>query len=171
MKRVISFQGLSQHDEAIYKKYRASACGPVTAAAILQFHEGLNIGINQLYRLLGATPIGLFTCRLLRNFHKIAGTRFEAKRVWDIEEVKEELLAGRPLAMKFDRYFTFHWFSKFAYSYHWVPLIGFKEEAGDILLYIHDNGQKNRPSKMRTVSYMENRKVLTFVKIMPKDRQ
>lgn len=171
MKRVISFQGLSQHDEAIYKKYRASACGPVTAAAILQFHEGLNIGINQLYRLLGATPIGLFTCRLLRNFHKIAGTRFEAKRVWDIEEVKEELLAGRPLAMKFDRYFTFHWFSKFAYSYHWVPLIGFKEEAGDVLLYIHDNGQKNRPSKMRTVSYMENRKVLTFVKIMPKDRQ
>ncbi|MDQ0430319.1 hypothetical protein QOZ98_003157 [Planomicrobium stackebrandtii] len=171
MKKLIAFQGLSQHDEAILKKYRSSACGPVTAASILQFHEGLEIGTDQLYRLLGATPIGLFTWRLLRNFHKIAGPRYEAKKVRTIEEVKEELLAGRPLAMKFDRYFTLQWFSKPAYSYHWVPLIGFKQEDGDLLLYIHDNGQKNRPSKMRTVSYLENRKVLTFVKIMPKDRQ
>lgn len=171
MKKLIAFQGLSQHDEAIYKKYRASACGPVTAAAILQFHEEVDVGVNQLYRLLGATPIGLFTWRLISNFHKVAGTRYEAKKVRHIEEVKEELLAGRPLAMKFDRYFTFHWFSTFAYSYHWVPLIGFKQETDDLLLYIHDNGQKNRPSKMRTVSYKENQKVLTFVKIKPKGRQ
>lgn len=170
MKKLIAFQGLSQHNGKIFKKIRPSACGPVTIAAILQHHEKLEIGINQLYRLLGTTSIGLFTWRLLRNFKKITGTRYEVKKVNNLEEVKKELLAGRPLAMKFDRYFTFHWFSKPAYSYHWVPLIGFEQQANDLILYIHDNGQKNRPSKMRTVSYQENRKVLTFVKIMPTDR-
>ena len=171
MKKLIAFQGLSQHAEAVDKKYRSSACGPVTAAAILQYHEGLEVGVNQFYRLLGTTPIGLFTWRLLRNFHKVGGKRYEVKKIRSIEAVKEELLAGRPLAMKFDRYFTFQWFSKPQYSYHWIPLIGFRQEADNLILYIHDNGQKNRPSKMRTVSYLKNRKVLTFVKIMPKDRQ
>lgn len=171
MKKLIAFQGLSQHDKAINKKYHASACGPTTIAAILQYHEKLEIGIDQLYRLLGTTTIGLFTWRLLRNFHKVGGQRYVAKKVHSIEEVKNELLAGRPLAMKFDRYFTFHWFSKPRFSYHWVPLIGFKQEADDLLLYIHDNGQRNRPSKIRTVSYLENRKVVSFVKITPKDLQ
>ncbi|ANU23840.1 C39 family peptidase [Planococcus donghaensis] len=169
MKKLIDFQGLSQYDKSISKKYRPSACGPVTIAAILHHYEELEIGMNQLYRLLGSTPFGLFTWRLVKNFRKINGGRFEVKKITTIEEVKEELLAGRPLAMKFDRYFTFHWFSKPTYRYHWVPLIGFEEGANDVLLYIHDNGQKNRPSKMRTVSYQKNRKVLTFVKIKPKD--
>ncbi|ALS79237.1 hypothetical protein ACQKDD_10730 [Planococcus kocurii] len=170
MKKLIAFQGLSQHDTSIHKKYRSSACGPVTIAAIMQYHEELNIGINQLYQLLGSTRIGLFTWRLLKNFQKLSGKRYEAKKVLDMSEVKEELLANRPLAMKFDRYFTFRWFSKPLYSYHWVPLIGFEEKSADLVLYFHDNGQKNRPSKMRTASYLANQHVLTFVKITPKDR-
>lgn len=171
VKKLIAFQGLSQHDESVSEKYRSSACGPVTAASILQHHERLELGVDQLYRMLGSTPIGLFTWRLIRNFQKVGGKRYEVKKIRSLEEVKEELLAGRPVAMKFDRYFTFQWFSKPLFSYHWVPLIGFKEEADDLVLYIHDNGQKNRPSKMRTVSYLENHKVLTFVKIMPKGRE
>ncbi|MCH4827681.1 C39 family peptidase [Planococcus halocryophilus] len=170
MKKLIAFQGLSQYDERISKKYRSSACGPVTIAAILQHYEQLEIGVNQLYRLLGTTPIGLFTWRLVKNFRKIGGIRYEVKKINTIQEVKEELLAGRPLAMKFDRYFTFHWFSKPLYRYHWVPLIGFEQKTNDLILYIHDNGQKNRPSKLRTVSYQENQNVLTFVKIIPKDQ-
>lgn len=171
MKKLIVFQGLSQHDTNIHEKYRPSACGPVTVAAILQYHEELDIGINQLYQLLGSTCIGLFTWKLLRNFQKLGGKRYEVTKVLTIDEVKEELLANRPLAMKFDRYFTFHWFSKPLYSYHWVPLIGFEEKPDDLVLYFHDNGQKNRPSKMRTASYFANQKVLTFVKITPKGRQ
>ncbi len=170
-KKLIAFQGLSQYDTNIYEKYRASACGPVTVAAILRFHEELGLDSNQLYRLLGSTPIGLFTWRLLRNFKKIGDQRYEAKKIHNLQEVKKELLASRPLAMKFDRYFTFRWFSKPLYSYHWVPLIGFEQLDDDLILYFHDNGQKNRPSKMRTVSYLANRKVLTFIKITPKDRQ
>lgn len=169
MKKLITFQGLSQYDSNIQEKYRASACGPVTVSSILQFHEKLEIGSNQLYRLLGATRIGLFTWRLLRNFRKVTGPRYAIKKIHAIEEVKKELLADRPLAMKFDRYFTFHWFSTPRYSYHWVPLIGFEQTEDDVVLYFHDNGQKNRPSKIETASYLENRNVLTFVQIMPKD--
>ncbi|ANU11568.1 hypothetical protein BBH88_15440 [Planococcus antarcticus DSM 14505] len=171
MKKLIAFQGLSQHDTTVHAKYRSSACGPVTVAAIMQYHEEPEVGIDQLYRLLGSTRIGLFTWRLLRNFHKVGGKRYKVAKVRSIEAVKVELLAGRPLAMKFDRYFTFQWFSKPPYSYHWVPLVGFEQTAKDLTLYFHDNGQKNRPSKMRTVSYQKNRKVLTFVKITPKGRQ
>lgn len=167
MKILIPFEGMSQYDHSIDEKKRGSACGPVTAAAILNYHENITPGINQLYRLLGTTPIGLFSWRLLKNFRKASGSRYAIQKAASIQEVKDELAAGRPVAMKFDRYFTFRWFSKPAYNYHWVPLIGFEETPEDLILYFHDNGKRNRPSKVRTVSYKENRKVLTFIKIVP----
>lgn len=167
MKILVPFEGMSQYDHSIDAKKRGSACGPVTAAAILRYHENLDPGINQLYRLLGTTPIGLFTWRLLKNFRKIGGSRYAVQKAFSIQHVKNELMAGRPVAMKFDRYFTFQWLSKPAYNYHWVPLVGFEETAEDLILYFHDNGKRNRPSKVRTVSYKKNQKVLSFVKIVP----
>ncbi|MGI2329316.1 hypothetical protein [Planococcus sp. YIM B11945] len=167
MKAIIPFEGMSQYESSITKKLRGSACGPVTAATILKHHETKSYGINDLYAQLGSTRIGLFTWRLLRNLRKLAGSRYKIQKARSLEEVKSELLAGRPLAMKFDRYFSFHWFLKPTYNYHWVPLVGFEEKPDDLILYIHDNGQKNRPSKLRTVSYQANQKVLTFVKIVP----
>lgn len=167
MKTIIPFEGKSQYADAIDAKKQGSACGPVTVAAILKHHEKIDIGINQLYRLLGTTRIGLFTWRLLKNFRRAGTESYKVAKARSLEEVKEELQSGRPLAMKFDRYFTFHWFSKPAYHYHWVPLIGFEEKPDDLILYFHDNGKRNRPSKIRTVSYKANRKVLTFIKIVP----
>lgn len=168
MKTLLPFEGLSQYDRAIDSKKRGSACGPVTAAAIFRFHENENLGVNEVYRLLGTTPIGLFTWRLLRNFRKIAGSQYHIEKTRSISEVKQELLDGRPLAMKFDRYFTFRWFSKPLFNYHWVPLIGFEDKEDDVILYFHDNGKRNRPSKIRTVSYNNHRSVLSFVKIIPR---
>ncbi|MDN7243557.1 hypothetical protein QWY14_17340 [Planococcus sp. N028] len=167
MKTVIPFEGRSQYVDTIDSKKRGSACGPVTAAAILNHYEKTDYGINELYKMLGATPIGLFTWRLLKNLRRITGQRYDVKKVQNIEDVKRELLAGRPLAMKFDRWFSFRWFSKPLYNYHWVPLIGFEEKPDDLILYFHDNGQKNRPSKIRTVSYKTDQNVLTFIKIVP----
>ncbi|TWT00179.1 hypothetical protein [Planomicrobium sp. CPCC 101079] len=167
MKTLIPFEGMSQYAPGIDSKKQGSACGPVTAAAILSHHEKTVYGINELYKMLGTTPIGLFTWRLLKNLRRLAGQRYTIKKARDIGEVKSELLAGRPLALKFDRYFSFRWFSKPTYKYHWVPLIGFEEKADDLLLYIHDNGQKNRPSNIRAVSYKKNRNVLTFIKVVP----
>ncbi|WKA59719.1 hypothetical protein QWY16_06215 [Planococcus shenhongbingii] len=162
---------MSQYAAAIDAKKQRSACGPTTIAAILKHHEKIDYGIEQLYGLLGTTPIGLFTWRLIKNFKKAAGQRYHIEKVRSLETVKSELLAGRPLAMKFDRYFSFRWFSKPLYDYHWVPLIGFEDEDDDVVLYIHDNGKRNRPSKIRAVSYNENRNVLTFVRICPVKRR
>jgi hypothetical protein len=167
VKALIPFESLSQYEASIDKQLRGSACGPATAAAILKHHEKNSYGINELYSQLGSTRIGLFAWRLIKNLRKLAGSRYTIQKVRALDEVKSELLAGRPLAMKFDRYFSFHWFSKPAYNYHWVPLVGFEEQPNDLTLYFYDNGQKNRPSKLRTVSYAANRNVLTFIKIVP----
>lgn len=167
MKIILPFKGMSQYDKDIDSQKRGSACGPITAASIFRFYENESFDINEVYRLLGTTPIGLFTWRLLRNFRKIAGSRYQIEKARSISEVKQELLAGRPLAMKFDRYFTFRWFTKPLFNYHWVPLIGFEDKGDDVILYFHDNGKRNRPSKIRTVSYHEQRSVLSFVKIIP----
>lgn len=170
MKVLIPFEGLSQYNDSIHKNIQTSSCGPVTVASILHYHEKSDLGINELYRLLGTTRIGLFTWRLKKNFRRAGGDRYDIEITRSLKEVKEELQAGHPLAMKFDRYFSFRWFSKPDYFYHWVPLVGFEEKPDDIILYFHDNGKRNRPSKIRTASYNHNRKVLTFVKIKPLHR-
>lgn len=167
MKILIPFIGMSQYDEKIDAIWQGSACGPVTAASILRYHEKKDWNVNDVYKALGTTRIGLFTWRLKRNFRKLAGNRYQVKKISSIEEAKKELAAGRPLALKFDRYFVFRWFSKPLFNYHWVPLIGFEEKPDDLILYIHDNGKRNRPSKLQAVSYEANKKILTFVKIAP----
>lgn len=167
MKVLIPFDGMSQYDQTIAAKWQGSACGPTTAAAILRHHEKKQWSANDLYKSLGTTRIGLFTWRLKRNFHKLAGNRYKIEKIESVEEAKQELAAGRPLALKFDRYFTFHWFSKPFYKYHWVPLVGFEEKPDDLILYVHDNGKRNRPSRLQAVSYGANKKFLTFIKIVP----
>lgn len=167
MKVLLPFQAMSQYAEEIPEAMRASACGPVTAASILRYHEGIAPGIGELYKQLGATKIGLSAFCLTRRLQKLAGPRYTIKRVQSIERVKQELMAGHPLAVKFDRYFSFRWRQKTTFAYHWVVLAGFEETEDDILLWIHDNGQKNRPSKLRAVSFRDNRDVLSFIQITP----
>lgn len=167
MKVLLPFQAMNQYAEHIPAAYRASACGPVTAASILRYHEGVAPGIGPLYKWLGATPIGLSAFCLIRRLKKLAGPRYAIKRVRSIEQIKQQLDAGYPLAVKFDRYFSLRWCQKTTFAYHWVPLIGYEETADDLLLFIHDNGQKNRPSKLRAVSFRENRSVLSFIQISP----
>ncbi|WP_211653733.1 C39 family peptidase [Planococcus alpniumensis] len=167
MKALLPFQAMNQYAEHVPAAYRASACGPVTTASILLYHEGVAPGIGPLYKLLGATPIGLSAFCLIRRLRKLAGPRYDIKRIHSIEHIKQQLDAGYPLAVKFDRYFSLRWRQKTTFAYHWVPLIGYKETGDDLLLYIHDNGQKNRPSKLRAVSFRENQGVLSFIQIAP----
>lgn len=167
MKVLIPFNGMSQYATEIDTKWQGSSCGPVTAAAILRYHEKKEWTASELYSALGTTRIGLFTWRFVHKFKKLTSGRYNIKKVRSVEEVKKELIAGHPLAVKFDRWFSFRWFSKPMFNYHWVPLVGFEEQDEDLILYIHDNGKRNRPSKLRAVSYHKNRKFLTFVKIVP----
>ncbi|MFX3673897.1 MAG: C39 family peptidase [Paenisporosarcina sp.] len=168
MRVQLDVEGLSQYDNSIKSHYKPSACGPVTALTILRFwlQKDYEYDVNQLYRLLGGTRIGLFTWRLKKNLRKLLGPTWEINTC-SLEDAKAELREGRPVACKFDRYFTFHWLRSYEFSYHWVPLIGYEENENGLTLLIHDNGGRNRESRIRYVSYKKNKAILTFVKIVP----
>lgn len=83
----------------------------------------------------------------------------------DIEGLKNEIDEGRPVAAKFDKWFSFHWFGKFVFDYHWVPVIGYKESENGVILIVHDNGGRNRDSRVREIPYEPHKDILSFVKI------
>lgn len=171
MKVQLDVVGISQYNANIHRRYQSSACGPVTVLTILQYSQEKTCpyDANHLYKLLGATRIGLFTWRLKRNLRKLLGSAWEIANC-TVEEMKEELIAGRPVAVKFDQYFTFNFFKNYDYAYHWVPIIGFEEIENGLTLILHDNGGRNRESRIRSVSYEKNQDILTFVKISPNSR-
>ncbi|MFJ7841925.1 C39 family peptidase [Lysinibacillus sphaericus] len=166
MKQHLSLQGKSQYDASIASHYRNSACGPTTVHVILKYFDPLAPSVNDLYQILGSTKVGLFKWRLISNLRKLLPT-------WDIrdctlKEALQEIDAGRPVAMRFDRYFSLRWFDKKStFAYHWVPLIGYEVQDGKLLLIFHDNGGNNRASQIRSSSFQQNKNVLRFVKIAP----
>lgn len=161
-------QGYSQYDTSIQAKYRASACGPVTAYVLLNylFPNASPHQPNDLYQKLGGTRIGLFTFRFIRNMRKLLGPNWQVDKC-SLQDALHELKNGRPVALKFDKYFSLKWNKKFNFSYHWVPLIGYEIVDNDFILIIQDNGGRNRPSQIRRVSYSHNASILTFVQITP----
>ncbi|WP_262177466.1 hypothetical protein [Saccharococcus sp. Marseille-Q5394] len=165
MKQVEGFQGKSQYGDDINKRFQPSACGPVTAFTILRHHfHDSGIQVNDLYRMLGGTRIGLFKWRFIRNLRKLLGSGWRVEKC-RIEEMKEEINEGRPVAAKFDKWFSFHWFGNYAFDYHWVPVVGYKECESGLILLVHDNGGRNRESRIREIAYEPNRPILSFVKI------
>lgn len=167
MRCQLPLQGKSQYDASISPNYRNSACGPTTAHVILQYLGASTLSVNHLYKMLGCTKIGLFRWCFIRNLRKYLPT-------WDVrsctlKEALQEIDAGRPVAMRFDRYFSLQWRNKkSAYAYHWVPLIGYEIHNDELSLIFHDNGGRNRDSEIRITYYKDNVRVLSFVKIAPK---
>ncbi len=165
MKKTIPLKKKSQYDQDIKKRYRNSACGPVTAYAILdyfrpnQFHN-----INQLYQALGGTPIGLFTYRFIRNLKKLLGDDWIVEKC-SVEKLKQQIDRGNPVAAKFDKWFTWNWRGRYSYDYHWVSVVGYEEKENELWLFIHDNGGRNQPSQLQTLPYKPNAEILTFVKV------
>ena len=166
MKASLDFKGKSQYDEDIEKRFRPSACGPVTAYLMLNHHfqNSPSYNVNELYRLLGGTSIGLFTWRFITNLKKLLGNDWHVARC-SIDEVIRQIDAGHPVAAKFDKWFSLRWRGKYEFNYHWVTVIGYDKSADDVTLIIHDNGGLNRPSKLRRVSFKENKLILTFIKM------
>ncbi|MDS9472743.1 C39 family peptidase [Sporosarcina pasteurii] len=171
MRNILPLKKISQFDPDIHKRYRASACGPVTAYAILDYYFPNRFqDINQLYKRLGGTAIGLFTWRFVRNLSKLLGDDWVVATC-SIEEVKKQIDKGYPVAAKFDKWFRWKWRGRYSFDYHWVPIVGYEESESGLMLFIHDNGGKNRPCQIRKVPYAPNRDILTFVKIDRKKRQ
>ncbi|KOS71726.1 hypothetical protein AEA09_01735 [Lysinibacillus contaminans] len=163
----LPLQGKSQYEASISPNYRNSACGPTTIHVILQYLGAPTPSINQLYEMLGGTKIGLFKWRLIRNLRMLLPAW--NVRTCTLKEALQEIDEGRPVAMRFDRYFSLQWCNKKStYAYHWVPLIGYKIQQDELSLIFHDNGGSDRESEIRLSRYQDNVKVLSFVKIAPK---
>lgn len=171
MSTQLNLTGMSQYATEVKKEFQNSACGPTTIHVILKylFKETPEkfYDVNQLYQLLGGTKIGLFQWRLIQNLQKLLGPSWNVSSC-SLKEALHQLDNGRPVAMKFDQYFSFRWREKPLFKYHWVPLIGYEIKDNQLYLMIHDNGGRNRDSQIRLVSYAENYKVLSFVKIEPR---
>ncbi|OES43748.1 C39 family peptidase [Domibacillus iocasae] len=165
---MIKVEGQSQYGKKIEKDYRSSACGPVTISVILHYWNQ-PFSANQLYKQLGATKIGTFRYIIVRRLKKLLGHGWTVQSSNRIDEVIHELDLDHPVAAKFDKYFTFHFFQKPLYKYHWVVLIGYEIQDGQIFLFFHDNGAPGRRSKIRRASYGEQSSVLRFVLLSPKN--
>ncbi|MFJ8065650.1 C39 family peptidase [Psychrobacillus sp. NPDC096426] len=168
MKTQLPIQGLSQYDSSIQTDFQTSACGPVTAYVLLNYlmPDTYSDTPNSLYDKLGVTRIGLFTHRFVRNMRIVLGSNWHIEKC-SLHTALRELKNGRPVALKFDKYFSLKWNKKSTFAYHWVPLIGYEIENDELVLIIHDNGARNRESKIRKVSYSQNASILTFIRITP----
>ena len=168
MRTVLSVDGYSQYDQHVHPKFQPSACGPTTAYVITNYLFGknaVNKSVDDFYRMLGGTKIGLFTWRFVRHMRRYLGPDWTVSTC-SLDEALAEIEAGRPVALKFDKYFSCQFKKKPLYAYHWVPLIGF-DNTNELKLFIHDNGGRNRQSRVRSFSYADNASVLTFVRITP----
>jgi hypothetical protein len=138
------------------------------------------VHINHIYSRHGGRPWGMSTGSFTRGIsayiRSAAGK--DDSNDWqhtvtvfnNMEHYKAEIDAARPVALKFDKWFSFRWQGDFAYDYHWVLGIGYEESAlgGDPVLIVHDNGLRlkgggYRPGQERRIPYLPNRKVLTMV--------
>lgn len=157
---------MSQYDKDIKEAFRPSACGPVTARILMdQFPPDIcPYDVNELYTRLGSTKIGLGKGSFIHNMRKLLGSNWTVAEC-GIADVKRQIDHGRLVAAKFDKWFNFRWRGGYEFDYHWVPVIGYEEKEDDIELIIHDNGGRNRPSRIRQVSFKKNKAVLSFVKI------
>ncbi|MEK4495397.1 C39 family peptidase [Ureibacillus sp. FSL W8-0352] len=172
MKKFIPLEGMSQFSPEVYPSYQNSACGPTTIFVMLKFMFGKHVAqnVNILYRMLGTTKIGLFRWRLIKNLQNYLGTDWVVKNC-SLKEAMKQIDEGRPVAIKFDKYFTLQWKSKPTFTYHWVPFIGYEIEQNELLLIVHDHGGINRDSQIRKVPYSQNYKVISFVKIEPRKKK
>lgn len=163
---MIHLQAKSQYDPSVDERYRPSACGPTAVEAILTYYTQQPIAINELYRALGTTPIGLFTWRLKARLSRMLGPSWQVRQI-----TKQQALVAvnrsEPIALKFDRYFTPFFYKKARYNYHWTVLVGYQMEGARLKLFVEDLGTRTRGSRIEKIDYLENAHALTFIHIKP----
>ncbi|WP_025696238.1 C39 family peptidase [Paenibacillus durus] len=172
-------------------RFASSACGPSTMAAITEYWSR-KLGkpdligkerfgskaehINYLYGRYGGRPWGMSA----RGFAKGIKTYLRAslgnapairlRSFNDFALYKAEIDAGRPVAVKFDKWFSLRWFGDYAYDYHWTVGIGYEMTGPSPRLIVQDNGAKRAngafaASRERRIEYAANRKVITMVAV------
>ena len=168
MAKYIEVKGKSQYDKDIDSKYRPSACGPVTAFVLLRHYLPVEQtpSINELYRQLGGTRVGLSTGRFVRRLGRLLGDGWNVK-VCNLQQALLQIDEGRPVAVKFDKWFNFKWHSRFSFDYHWVVMVGYEYVEEHLHILVHDHGGRNSGSRVRSIPYEPNKQILTFIKMEP----
>ncbi|OMF93406.1 C39 family peptidase [Paenibacillus sp. FSL R7-0273] len=194
-RRVLAAEPYTQWEPGVHSP--GSACGPATLAAMMEFwhtrrgaafipgsrHFATKAAhINYIYSHHSGRAWGMSVRSFVRAVHgyissasgkdEIKSGGHEVAVFNDIERYKAEINAGRPVAVKFDKWFSLRWQGEFAYDYHWVLGTGYEEPAdgpGPVLI-VHDNGVRLRsggflPGQERRIHYKPNRAVISMVSL------
>ncbi|MCQ4087575.1 hypothetical protein [Saccharibacillus sp. JS10] len=191
--RRLPFQPYTQWESGV--RFSASACGAAAIAGMIGFWERNWIAqqgqpyeslpadpaeaINAMYRAGLGTPIGMAAPMLayaLRNQlnQRLRESGLPGKAVTSrfkkFESYRAEIDAGRLVAVKFDKWFSFRWFGhKPIFDYHWTVGCGYRIDAnGTRFLRVHDAGGRRADgtwvhSREREIEYEKHRGVLTMI--------
>lgn len=188
-RRIDGVEPFTQWEEGV--KSPASACGPASIAVITEYwsQRGWNTAggmgrfgskseyLNYLYRYCGGTPWGMPAWKLMRGLRNCLrnGEAGQAavRRLSGFGDYKAEIEAGRPVAVKFDKWSSFRWRGNYAFDYHWTVGVGYRESAeGGQWLIVQDNGTRIRGGGYRgsrecLIDYQANLPVLTLIGVKP----
>lgn len=172
-----------------------SACGPATMASLVEYwhtrmgrsyvpgrshFQSKAAHINHIYKHYGGTPFGMSVRSFINGVKAYLRTEASREEMGnslisltlfnDMERFRAEIDADRPVAIKFDKWFSFRWRGSYTYDYHWVLGVGYdeSEHPDDLVLIVHDNGVRLKnggfsPCQERRISYKANRDILTMV--------
>ncbi|POZ56243.1 hypothetical protein LYSIN_01026 [Lysinibacillus sphaericus] len=180
--KLLSSPIFSQHDSDVKKIYRNSACGPTTIAVILQYwHDSnsktklqvYNAGyttkgafINSMYANRGGSAFGMSVSGVrsgLENEVIARGYAAVTSSFNNFSSYKTEIDNSRPVAVKFDKYFTlFEPNVDYDYDYHWTPGLGYIYSSSGSLLRVQTLGTN---SYVRDINYATNSAIISMVSL------
>ncbi|CQR51715.1 C39 family peptidase [Paenibacillus riograndensis] len=170
-----------------------SACGPATMAALMEYwhtRRGCSLipgaghfqskaaHINYIYSHHGGTPWGMSARGFAKGLQDYLGAAlprengkpFSVSLFNNMQRYQAEIDAKRPVAVKFDKWFSLRWRGSYAYDYHWVLGSGYDmtDAAAGPVLIVQDNGMRHKnggftPGRERRIPYLPNRSILTMV--------
>lgn len=171
----------------------ASACGPAAIAGLVRFWESRLLAggaalrrlpadpaeaVNGMYAACFGTPLGMGASVLALGLRRQLNARLResgrpgravTRRLSGFAAYRAEIDAGRPVAVKFDKWFALRWRDRPLFDYHWTVGCGYRvEDDGTEHLIVHDAGTRYSngtyaDSRERQVPYAAHRKVLTIV--------
>lgn len=189
----LSFHPYTQWETGI--RSPASACGPAAIAGIVGFWEKRLAGrggkpfarlpekpaeaVNEMYAANGGMPLGMSAPVLAFGLRRQLNRRLResglpghaaTRRFSGFEDYCAEIDAGRLVAVKFDKWFSFRWFGRRpVFDYHWTVGCGYRiGDDGTKYLLVHDAGGRRKDgtfarSRERQIAYEPHRGVLTMV--------
>lgn len=180
-------------------KSPSSACGPTTIAALTEYwnsQRGMEFirgkrhfhskaaHINYIYRHHGGTPLGMSVGSFIKGLKAYISSSTPSTdepelsiiTFNDMGRYKAEIDAGRPVAIKFDKWFRLRWRGQFTYDYHWVLGVGYEmtEDGEHTTLLVHDNGVRYKDGRValgkeRRIPYVMNKDIITMVGLNVKE--